>query len=247
MQAYIGGYELSMEAEWPSGLSISIAFAGSDYHCPFSNIADLVDFRQEYLVELKEIKQMISENPSGARIVRFEGGEPTLQRQALLELARYAKEQGLKTVLRTNGNTPHAILSLVQEELLDYLVFELPAPFEAELFEKATHSKTFFITTEQIMENVRSSLQLLKQYEDKIQIEVVTAVVPGIMFRREDLEKIGLELKGMNITWVLEGFKAGENLIDPSLCDVASPSAEFMEGVRRHCARKVPGLRIEIR
>jgi pyruvate formate lyase activating enzyme len=62
--------------------------------------------------------------------VVFSGGEPTLQKEALLVLARAAKKLGLATSLQTNGAFPETIKALLNEQLIDRIAIDYKTQWE---------------------------------------------------------------------------------------------------------------------
>ena len=62
--------------------------------------------------------------------VVFSGGEPTLQKEALLVLAREAKALGLATGLQTNGAFPGTIRALLEERLIDRIAIDYKTQWE---------------------------------------------------------------------------------------------------------------------
>ncbi len=59
--------------------------------------------------------------------VVFSGGEPTMQKEALLELAQAAKKLGLATAVQTNGVFPDTLDSLVKAQALDRVALDIKA------------------------------------------------------------------------------------------------------------------------
>ncbi len=62
--------------------------------------------------------------------VVFSGGEPTMQRDALIELARYAKGLDLRVGIQTNGMFPDTISLMLEENLLDKVALDFKSRFE---------------------------------------------------------------------------------------------------------------------
>jgi pyruvate formate lyase activating enzyme len=62
--------------------------------------------------------------------VIFSGGEPTMQGDALIALARAAKERGLLVGLQTNGYFPDVISRLIEERLVDRIALDFKTRWE---------------------------------------------------------------------------------------------------------------------
>ncbi len=247
MQAYIGDITPLSEGELSNNACTVILFAGCDFCCPYCYSKDILDFKEEFLKDLKEVKNEIIKNFGSIGTVIFSGGEPCLQRQALLILARFAKKQGLNIGIETNGSRPYSIKSLINENLLDFIALDIKAPLKKDIFDKVTKSRTFFKTTDEIMDNIRQTLKLLKENQDKIQIEIRTTVVPGLIFRKEDILGIAKEINGLKCRWVLQQFIDKKGTADPNLNKLESPRKGFLEDLKQVCQKKYSKLRIDIK
>ena len=216
-------------------------FAGCDFNCPNCNTSNILFTKDEFLVDLKDIKKEMK-NSLGTTAVVFTGGEPCLQRQALLTLASFAKDINLKTGLETNGSKTECIRSLLSLGIIDFIALDIKAPFEEELFEKATKSKTFFKTTASIMTDLKNTLKLLKQYQDKVEIEIRTTITPTLVARKEEILKIAQAIEGLECTWILQQFNP-QNVTNKRFSSIKPPSAEFLENLRKTVHKKYPNIR----
>jgi len=207
----------------------------------------MLDFKEEFLVELKEVQKVINENAELVNGVLFSGGEPLLQKPALISLASYSKALGLEAGIDTNGSKPGVLEMLLKNKLVDFVNLDMKAPFNAELFQKVTKSKTFFKDTPSIMEDIRQSLKILKEYEKKVDIQITTTIVPGLMFKKEYVLGIAKEIDGLECTWVLQPFYANEKkTVDQRFMKIKPPSKLFLKRLRETCHKEFPNLRIEI-
>lgn len=59
--------------------------------------------------------------------VVFSGGEPTMQKDALIALAREAKAMGLATGVQTNGVYPDTLETLIEGGLIDRVALDIKA------------------------------------------------------------------------------------------------------------------------
>ncbi|MBU3941927.1 MAG: anaerobic ribonucleoside-triphosphate reductase activating protein [Nanoarchaeota archaeon] len=247
MQAYIGGIVPLSTVDWPTNVCTAIFFSGCDFRCGYCHNKEFVGFNDELLKDLKDIKKEILKNSGFIDAIIFSGGEPCLQRQALLTLARFAKKQGLKVGIETNGSKPYSIKSLINENLLDFIALDIKAPLRKEIFEKVTQSKTFFRATEDVIENIKQTLDILKGNQDKIQIEIRTTIVPGLIFRKEDVLGIAKDINGLNCRWVLQPFKSDKGTLDQKMSNIKSPTKKFLEDLKKVCQKKYSNLRMNIR
>ncbi|MBR9690455.1 radical SAM protein [Candidatus Woesearchaeota archaeon] len=245
MQAYMGGIVPTSFPNWKKNSCLAIFFAGCNFKCPYCNSPLLLDFKEEYLHDILELKRQINAFANTVDSVIFTGGEPTLQRQALLNLARHCKQIGLKVGLLTNGSKPDTILSLLREDILDYIEVDIKAPEREDIFESVTQSQTFFKPTKEIINDLKETLNLLKKNKKKIQTFFTTTIVPGLSDNPQFLEKIARLIKEFDTTWLLKGF-------DPE--DVHHKVMRELEGVKEEelillkdkLQKKYPIISIEI-
>lgn len=59
--------------------------------------------------------------------VVFSGGEPTMQKDALLALAKTAKSLGLAVGIHTNGVYPDTLSALIENRLVDHVALDIKA------------------------------------------------------------------------------------------------------------------------
>ncbi|MDO8740934.1 MAG: radical SAM protein [Candidatus Woesearchaeota archaeon] len=222
----------------------TVNFAGCDFKCPFCSKAELVNFDKRFLNDLKIIKKDIKASKSG--YVVFSGGEPCLQKDALIELMSFCKKLNKKNILETNGSNPDVILELINKKLADVIKLDIKAPLIESIFENATRSNTFFKKTKEIIENIKKTLRILKENESKVDVEIRTTIVPSLIYKKEDIAKIGDEIKEINCMWRLQQFSSDDKTVDPKFENIKSPSKEFLENLKAYCLKKNPNLRIEV-
>ena len=102
-----------------AGDTFLILFSGCNFQCRFCNTPHLVEFRTEERMVLRDVKALLSS--SGATKALFSGGEPLLQRQALLDLATHAKQKGLTIILETNASKPETLKTLLFHKIEQFL------------------------------------------------------------------------------------------------------------------------------
>lgn len=240
MEGYIES-TFSFEKDGKNYLQIN--FAGCNFNCPWCNTPNLLDTKEEFLIVLREIKKEIKSQSATLEGVVFSGGEPCLQRQALLNLAQYAKDFDLKVILHTNASKPGCIRSLMQLGLLDKIILDIKASFEDSEFEKVTRSKTFFIRSSEIISDIQESIKLLRRNDDKVEIEIVTTIIPGLIFRKEDLLNIAHEIEALDCTWTLKRFEPG-NTLSRSFMNIKPPSHTFLQDLKDSIQKKYYHIRM---
>ena len=73
---------------------------------------------------------MIGESAPYISGVVFSGGEPTLQKDALIELARRVKGMGLAVGIQTNGLFPDTLDALIAGQLVDKIALDYKTQWE---------------------------------------------------------------------------------------------------------------------
>jgi len=241
MQFYCAEINPNSTHSWPGISCMKVMLAGCDFRCGYCNTPELVDFKEEYLKLTKDIKREIRQNAPYIQGVMFTGGEPGLQRQALLSLAREAKRLELKVGLQTNGSKPHTISSLLREGLLDYVALDIKTPFDTELFEKVTRSMTFFRATDEIISNIKQTIDLLSKTE--IDIVVKTTMIPQLGY--DDMSQIAKHVKKLGARWVLTRFDP-QNTLDKDTNKSDIPSGRFIIIMRDRLLKEYPDLHFDL-
>ncbi|MFC2134546.1 anaerobic ribonucleoside-triphosphate reductase activating protein [Bacteroidota bacterium] len=244
MQAFIGDLVEAGSVDFSNDLYTKIYFSGCDFKCPYCNTPRFLETKFEHTMDLKEVKNIMENQRGTVDGVLFTGGEPCFQKQALLELLNKAKELNLKTIVDTNGSKPEVIETLLKSELIDVLIMDLKSPFN-ETFDKTTKSATFFKQSKDIIEDVKQTLKTLRAYDEKVEIIFRTTIVPGLIFRKEDLMKIAEEIEGINAVWELQPFRSGL-VYDKKMLNINSPTNSFLENLRDSITKEMPGINIRI-
>jgi len=247
MEGYIAGTVSSSITNWPGKTSLVVQFAGCNFRCPYCYSSDFLDTKEEFKVLLKDIKREIKENKPFVDIVFFGGAEPCLQRQSLLELADYAKKMNIKVGLETNGSKPELIEELIKKRLLDHISVDLKAPLNENFLRKIIKSETFFQNTMDIVDDIKKTLNILKENENRLEIEIRTTIVPGLVYRKEDVLEIAKELKNLKCRWRLQQFRPDlSTIVDKKFKNIKPPTKEFLLGLKETCQKAYPGLRVSV-
>ncbi len=229
----------------PEGGTLRILFSGCDYRCRYCNTPRLVEFRTEERMATRDVATAI--DASGCGRVLFSGGEPLLQRAALVELLRHCRTKGLQTAVDTNASKPEVVEQLLDEGLADELLVDLKAT--PALFAKVTRAGTFFKPAEEFHDEFMESLALLKEYGrkggGKTSISFRTVVTPGLLYRKEDILELAAMLDGFPGEWTLAPFRPDVTL-DPALKGVEPPTTRFLETLAGFVRKTHPALRVEV-
>jgi len=111
--------------------------------------------------------------------VVFSGGEPTMQKEALVALCGHVKKMNLAAGIQTNGLFPETLAELLDKKTVDKVAIDYKTRWE----QYSDHWEGFQnIKKENYQKNVRESIKICKKaYNDKIlsEFEVVVTVFHG--------------------------------------------------------------------
>jgi len=221
----------------PEGQRTVVRMSGCDYRCPSCKTPALVEFQTGEQLDLKEATTII--DAGGPERVLFTGGEPLLQRQALLLLLRHCRRRGYRTLLDTNASKPAAIRQLLSEGLVDEYLVDAKAPLS--VFGKVTRAATFFASAESLFEEFRESLVLLAARPQGVRLSFRTLIVPGLLYKKEELLELAALLAPCGAPWRLVPFDPDVTL-DPTLRGVSPPTERFLLTLQGFLTKAHPEL-----
>jgi pyruvate formate lyase activating enzyme len=123
-----GGFVPISTIDWRGRAVCTLFLRGCPLRCSYcqnEGIQSGKDYR-----DLEEITEMIRTSSPFISGVVISGGEPTLQKEALTELASYAKKMGLKVGIQTNGLFPSTLEDLIQQNLVDRIAIDYKTQWE---------------------------------------------------------------------------------------------------------------------
>lgn len=244
MQAFIDRIDSVGSLDFSKDLVMKIHFSGCDFSCPCCNTPGLLETKSDQEMDLKEVKRDMVNQAGSIEGIFLTGGEPCFQKLAALEILRYAKDMKLRTILDTNGSKPEVVERMLKNDLLNTVIMDVKAPFN-ELFEKATKSQTFFKSSSDIMVEVKETLQVLKAYDEKVEIIFRTTIIPGLVYRKEDILEIAREIEGINCCWELRPFRSGL-VKDKTLHNINSPTDNFLINLKEAIEKEITGMNVRI-
>ncbi len=240
MEAYI---ESVKPASWRGVNAVMINFAGYNYRYPGFYGKDLLEFKEEFLKDIREVEKEIDEISVNCDAAIFGGGEPTLQRAALIRLAKHTKSLGLANILITNGSKPFTIKTLLPKKLIDVFVVELPAPLD-ERFDKVAKVSTFLKSWKEVIKDVETTLRILENKPDDVGLIIRTKVIPGLMYKEESFTAIAERIKHLDAMWEIVRFSP-EKSISKVFQGIDPPKIEFIEKLINSIKKKFPMIALE--
>ena len=154
-------------------------------------------------MDIEDMKSQISRTKPFISAVVFSGGEPTLQRDALIDLAGFARSNSLAVGLETNGFGADVVKEMLDKGLLDKVFLDVKAPLD--------DPKQYAIVTginvdagSKAAKNTASTLD--KCITAGIELEVRTTVFRGLV-GAEEVMKISQyldECDSGNLTYAIQ-------------------------------------------
>jgi len=184
-----GGFIPLSTIDWRGRSVCTVFFRGCPIRCSYCQNEGILTGKD--CRDLEEIKEMIHSSSPYISGVIFSGGEPTRQREALVELARYSKGINLDVGIQTNGLFPDTLGQLIEERLVDKVALDFKSRFEGYSGQQEKSGFNF----KNYERNVRKSFTICKNaYARNILREF--EVVMTIFYENEEYIKEISELTG---------------------------------------------------
>ncbi|OGZ28083.1 MAG: anaerobic ribonucleoside-triphosphate reductase activating protein [Candidatus Nealsonbacteria bacterium RIFOXYC1_FULL_40_7] len=213
----IAGLQKVTLIDYPSRVACTVFLAGCNFRCPWCYSSELVlpeKIEKQPKTEEKDFFSFLDERKGFLDGVVICGGEPLINKDLPLFIKKI-KEKGFLVKIDTNGSNPQMIEGLL--DFVDYVAMDVKLPKEryGEIFSDNSL--------------IQKSIDILR--ESKKDFEFRTTVVPG-MHSKEDLVKIAEWIKGPDVKYYLQNFRA-EKTLDPEFEKVKPYPIEFLEEIKR--------------
>ena len=219
----IGGVVDKSTVDWYGNVSLIVFFAGCNFRCPYCHNSGLIPMDSGEEVELDYLRQRILVNMTPVPVldsVVLTGGEPTLQAEAVREVAGLVRELGLKVMLDTNGSVPEAIEPLLEAGLVDRVALDIKAPLNARDYGKGAGISD----AEEVVSNVGRTLDLCMEYG--VEVEARTTVAPTVTDSERFIREIAGDIKDRCAVYYLQQYDNTGEVLSPRLKELAPPSRE---------------------
>lgn len=120
-----GGFVPLSTVDWRGRSVCTVFFRGCPVRCTYCQNSAILAGSDER--DIGEIITMIRGSLLAISGVVFSGGEPTMQKDALIALAREAKGMGLAVGVQTNGVYPETLDALIREHIVDRVALDIKA------------------------------------------------------------------------------------------------------------------------
>jgi pyruvate formate lyase activating enzyme len=189
LKANFGGFIPLSTVDWRGRAACTVFLRGCPVRCHYCQNVALQEGRDER--DIDEILAMIRDASLLATGAVFSGGEATMQKEALVALARGVQEMGLGVGLQTNGVFPETIRALLEERLVDKISLDIKTRW--------SHYRNLFKVD--YAERVKASLALcIEAHKTGVlpEFEVVVTVFRGC---EDDIPYIAKETDGVDLVF----------------------------------------------
>ena len=111
--------------DWRGRSVCTVFFRGCPVRCTYCQNAAILS--GEDVREIDDVVEMIKSSLLAISGVVFSGGEPTMQKDALLALARATRRLGLANGIQTNGIFPDVLEALIGEQSVNRVALDIKA------------------------------------------------------------------------------------------------------------------------
>jgi pyruvate formate lyase activating enzyme len=170
-----GGFVPVSTVDWPGRAVCTVFLRGCPARCPYCQNWPLLT--GEDCRELDEVAGMIAGSSLVVSAVVFSGGEPTMQGDALVGLARESRRLGLAVGVHTNGAYPDTLARLVDGGIVDHVALDIKARWErypnllgADLTDRVKASLSFCsgAYADGRLPELEAVVTLFRGYEDEV-------------------------------------------------------------------------------
>ncbi|MBN2734333.1 MAG: anaerobic ribonucleoside-triphosphate reductase activating protein [Methanomicrobiaceae archaeon] len=188
MKVNFGGFVPLSTVDWRGKAVCTVFLRGCPVRCHYCHNLSLQ--KGQDLRDTGDIIAMIKESRIVISGVIFSGGEPTMQKDALIEMAKKCKEMGLLVGVQTNGAFPETLAEMIRQGLIDLVHLDIKTRWE--------HYPKLLKVKPEIIENIKKSLEICKNafMDEKLpEFQVVCTLFPG---REDDVMHISKETMGLD-------------------------------------------------
>jgi len=213
--------------DWYGHTSFMIFCAGCNFRCPFCSNSSLIPIDSGGDVDVELVKNRVLANIGFLDALGFTGGEPSLQSGPIIELCGWAKKEGLKTFLNTNGSNPRLVGDLAEKNILDYVALDIKAPLRPEVYRGVSGLGEGVDT---IVANIKEALEICRRAG--LPVEVRTTIVPTLIDDEMSIREIARYVRDCTV-YVIQEFFPFDEVLDEQLRRVKPPRRELLINLAR--------------
>ena len=238
MDVILGGILPLSTIDYEGKSASVIFFGGCNFRCHYCYNFNMLDERTCAKKDTKVIYDLVMQGADLIDAVVFSGGEPTMQPQALYELAYMFKKSGLAVKIDTNGSNAGVIAELLARKIVDYIALDVKAPLEKE----REYSKIIQKDAKEAIKNIREVMRLRGAFD--FVLECRTTIVPGLIFREHYIEDIAKEISHYADLYVLQQFTPEKGCFDSAYNKTKQPTRDELLKLAKTAKKHVKDVRI---
>ena len=187
MSIKIGGVERFSLVDFPNHVAAVLFLQGCPWRCPFCYNTHLQAADTDERIDEQAFFEFLEKRRGKLDAVVFSGGEPLMQ-PGLAEAMQKAKNLGYTIGLHTGGYVPDRFAKVLP--LVDWVGFDIKAPFDESHYRRATGSQT-------PLNNILQSLDMLiksgKGFETRTTCDPRLLSIEDIYTIAKELKERGVE------------------------------------------------------
>lgn len=235
MNPRIGGIQSVSTVDWSGHVTSLIFTAGCNFRCPFCQNSTLIQMNSGQEIKLSELLKRVKKDLVLADSIGFTGGEPCLQPELILETFKWSRTIGVKTYLNTNGSFPSVIEDLANQQLVDYVAFDVKAPLKTNIYSKVIGVSS---GVENIVNNIKDTIRICSS--KLLDYEVRTTVVPSLIDDEHSIREIAQAVRDAP-SYVLQQFYPSDTVLNEKLRITQSPKRRHLHSLAK--VAKAEGIR----
>jgi pyruvate formate lyase activating enzyme len=221
-----GGFIPLSTVDWRGRSVCTVFFRGCPLRCSYCQNSAI--FNGEDYRSIDEVIELIKGSQFAVSGVVFSGGEPTMQKDALLALARAAKGLGLAIGIQTNGIFPDTIAMLLKERVVDKIAIDYKTQWEG--FSCAENGSE--PSRSNYKKNVQQSIEIAGEaFREKTLPElevVVTVFYENVKYLQEISKTIG------DIPLVLQQGEHKIPMVPGGIANISSYIAQKWDNIEQY-------------
>jgi pyruvate formate lyase activating enzyme len=188
-----GGFVSLSTVDWRGRAVCAVFLRGCPLRCSYCQNEAIQS--GEDLRDIDEIAGMIRTSAPYISGVMFSGGEPAAQKNALVALAKRAKEMGLAVGLQTSGLFSETIETLISQKLIDKIAIDYKTRWE----EPGIWEPECALLREKYERNIRKSIGACKKAADAGILHEFEVVITMFKENEKYIRKISDETRDVSL------------------------------------------------
>ncbi len=209
------------DKDFPDHAASILLLGGCPFRCPYCYVPLLLSDEHCDEKSIDYFVEHFRKHSDEIEGVVISGGEPLQQANAVIELSKRLKEQGLLVKIETNGFYAGELSTLLK--YVDYVAIDVKTKLEADAYKQITGydgDKNLLIA------RVLQSLAFLQR--SPVTVEVRTTIVPTLNDSPEIVRNIAKHIKWADL-YVLQQFRTDLALVDPELRKVGQTTKKKLK------------------